>query len=178
MKHLYLIGGPMGVGKTSVGRALQQKLPNCAFLDGDWCWDMKPFYVTDETKAMVMDNICHLLSNFLRCSVYENIVFCWVMHRRDIVDEILSRLPLKDVQVHTLSLVCTPEVLAQRLQKDVDAGLRQPDVIDRSLAYLPMYEPMTTEKVDTTDLTVEQIASHLENRNEQDRSFSLTYREI
>ena len=138
MKHLYLIGGPMGVGKTSVGRALQQKLPNCAFLDGDWCWDMKPFYVTDETKAMVM-------------------------HRQDIVDEILSRLPLKNVQVHTLSLVCTPEALSQRLQKDVDAGLRQPDVIDRSLAYLPMYEPMTTEKVDTTDFTVEQIASHLEN---------------
>ena len=41
MKHLYLIGGPMGVGKTTVGRALQQRLPNCAFLDGDWCWDMK-----------------------------------------------------------------------------------------------------------------------------------------
>ena len=157
MKHLYLIGGPMGVGKTSVGRALQQLLPNCAFLDGDWCWDMKPFFVTDETKAMVMDNICHVLGNFLRCSAFDNVVFCWVMHQQAIVDEILSRLPLEGVQVHSISLVCSSEALTQRLQKDIEAGLRRPDVIDRSLSYLPLYENLDTQKVDTTGLSLEEI---------------------
>lgn len=34
MKTLYLIGGTMGVGKTSACRALQQLLPNSVFLDG------------------------------------------------------------------------------------------------------------------------------------------------
>ena len=157
MKHLYLIGGPMGVGKTSVGRALQQLLPNCAFLDGDWCWDMKPFFVTDETKAMVMDNICHVLGNFLRCSAFDNVVFCWVMHQQAIVNEILSRLPLEGEQVHSISLVCSSEALTQRLQKDIEAGLRRPDVIDRSLSYLPLYENLDTQKVDTTGLTIEEI---------------------
>lgn len=157
MKHLYLIGGPMGVGKTAVSRALQQRLPNCAFLDGDWCWDMKPFFVTDETKAMVMDNICHVLGNFLRCSAFDNVLFCWVMHQQSILDEILSRLPLENVQVHAFSLVCTPEALTQRLQKDIAAGLRQPDVIDRSLSYLPLYEWLNTQRVDTTGRTVEEI---------------------
>ena len=71
MKKLYLIGGPMGVGKTAVGQALKRMLPNSVFLDGDWCWDANPFQVTEETKAMVMDNICHLLNNFLRCTAYE-----------------------------------------------------------------------------------------------------------
>ena len=33
----------MGVGKTTVGQALKKQLANCAFLDGDWCWDMDPF---------------------------------------------------------------------------------------------------------------------------------------
>ena len=157
MKHLYLIGGPMGVGKTSVGRALQQLLPNCAFLDGDWCWDMKPLFVTDETKAMVMDNICHMLGNFLRCSAFDNVVFCWVMHQQGIMDEILSRLPLEGVQVHSISLVCSSEALTQRLQKDIEAGLRRPDVIDRSLSYLPLYENLDTQKVDTTGLRIEEI---------------------
>ena len=161
MKHLYLIGGPMGVGKTTVGRALQQMLPNCVFLDGDWCWDMKPFSVTDETKTLVMDNICHMLGNFLQCSVFENVVFCWVMHQQAIVEEILSRLPLQEVQVHTISLVCSPETLALRLQKDVDAGLRQADVIGRSLGYLPLYENLKTQKLDTTDLTAEEVAKKL-----------------
>ena len=47
MKTLYLIGGTMGVGKTSACRALQQLLPNSVFLDGDWCWNIHPFQVTE-----------------------------------------------------------------------------------------------------------------------------------
>ena len=76
MKHLYLIGGTMGVGKTTVCRILKKSLENSVFLDGDWCWDAHPFHVTDETKKMVTDNICHLLNNFLHCSAYEHIIFC------------------------------------------------------------------------------------------------------
>ena len=69
MKTLYMIGGTMGVGKTTVCQQLKQDLQNSVFIDGDWCWDASPFQVTDETKAMVIDNICHLLNNFLKCSV-------------------------------------------------------------------------------------------------------------
>ena len=76
MKHLYLIGGPMGVGKTTVCQQLKQTLPYSVFLDGDWCWDASPFQVTPETRAMVLDNICHLLNNFLACTAYQNVVFC------------------------------------------------------------------------------------------------------
>ena len=161
MKHLYLIGGTMGVGKTAVCRALQQRLPNCAFLDGDWCWDMKPFYITDETKAMVKDNICHVLGNFLRCSAFDNVVFCWVMHQQSILDEIVSRLPLRDVELHCISLTASRSALADRLRKDIDAGLRQPDVVGRSLDYLPLYEGLNTQKVDTTGLTIDEIIEKL-----------------
>ncbi|WP_277820723.1 hypothetical protein [Dubosiella muris] len=38
MKTLWLIGGPMGIGKTTVGQALKKKLDRAVFLDGDWCW--------------------------------------------------------------------------------------------------------------------------------------------
>ena len=84
MKTLYMIGGPMGVGKTTVSRELMHLLPRCAFLDGDWCWMMQPFTVTDETKEMVQQNIAALLNNFLRCSAFENVIFCWVMHGKRI----------------------------------------------------------------------------------------------
>ncbi|MBR4889408.1 MAG: AAA family ATPase, partial [Clostridia bacterium] len=63
-KTLYLIGGTMGVGKTTTCRQLQQKLPDCVFLDGDWCWDMHPFTVNAETKKMVVENIAFLLNQF------------------------------------------------------------------------------------------------------------------
>ena len=51
MKNIYLIGGTMGVGKTATCRILKNKLPNCVFLDGDWCWNMHPFQVMHEQAA-------------------------------------------------------------------------------------------------------------------------------
>lgn len=71
MKRLYLIGGTMGVGKTTVCQQLKKELPNSVFLDGDWCWDADPFQVTEETKTMVLQNICYLLNSFIHCTVYD-----------------------------------------------------------------------------------------------------------
>jgi len=163
MKTLYLIGGTMGVGKTTVCRELQGKLPNCVFLDGDWCWDMKPFVVNRGTKAMVMDNICHLLNNFLKCSHVENVVFCWVMHQQEILDEILSRLDTAGWDVKQISLVCTEQALRQRLEKDITQGLRSRDVLERSISRLTMYDILDTIKIDTSGKHPEQIADVLKN---------------
>lgn len=55
----------MGVGKTAICQNMKNKLDNCVFLDGDWCWDAHPFLVTEETKKMVTDNICFLLNQFI-----------------------------------------------------------------------------------------------------------------
>ena len=63
MKKLYLIGGTMGVGKTTTCQILKRKLDKSVFIDGDWCWDMHPFMVNEETKMLVLENICMLLNN-------------------------------------------------------------------------------------------------------------------
>ena len=160
-KTLYLIGGTMGVGKTATCQQLKRMLPNAVLLDGDWCWDADPFQVTEETKAMVMDNICHVLGNFLSCSAYENVILCWVMHEQAIIDEILSRLDTSECEVRAFSLVCTEEELRRRLGKDVADGTRQPDVVARSLSRLPLYDKLSTERVDTTGLAPAQVAADL-----------------
>ena len=129
MKTLYMIGGTMGVGKTTVCQQLKQDLPNSVFLDGDWCWDANPFQVTDETKAMVINNICYLLNNFLKCSAYENIIFCWVMHEQRIIDFILKKLDVQNCDVKSVSLVADEKTLCERLSKDVESGIRSEDVI-------------------------------------------------
>ena len=158
MKQLYLIGGPMGVGKTAACRCLSMQLEHSVFLDGDWCWMTHPFTVTDETKAMVMDTLAHLLGNFLRCSAIDHVVFGWVMHEQAIIDGLLARLPLRDVQVIAVSLVCTSDALAARIGRDVAAGLRTPDVLARSLSRLPLYDALNTARLDTTRLTPEETA--------------------
>ena len=164
MKTLYLIGGTMGVGKTTVCQQLKKELNNSVFLDGDWCWDSSPFQVTEETKAMVTDNICHLLNNFIRCSAYENIIFCWVMHEQSIIDSMLKRLYLGNINVKCISLVCDENTLRSRLGKDIEAGIRTPDVLDRSLARLDKHGSLNTVKIHTDGKTVTEIADEIIQR--------------
>lgn len=161
MKHLYLIGGTMGVGKTTTCQIMKRKLNNSVFLDGDWCWDMNPFIVNDETKRIVINNICFLLNNFIESSVYENIIFCWVMHEQYIIDDILSRLNTEKCNVHLISLICEKDSLKCRLQKDVNEKIRTEDVIDRSLSRLKYYELLSTEKVDVSKITPKEAAEYI-----------------
>ncbi|MPM97312.1 hypothetical protein SDC9_144485 [bioreactor metagenome] len=161
MKNIFLIGGTMGVGKTTTCQIIKNKLNNCVFLDGDWCWDMHPFQVTEETKQMVVKNICFLLNNFIKCSAYENIVFCWVMHEQSIIDDILSRLVTANCKIHLISLVCDEQALMARLKKDVDAGIRTEDVICRSVERLPLYEKLNTYKVNVSKINSEQAADFI-----------------
>lgn len=158
MKKLILIGGTMGVGKTTTCQILKHKLNNSVFLDGDWCWDMYPFQVTDETKKMVLENISFLLNSFIRCSAYENIIFCWVMHEQAIIDEVVGRLDLQGCTLYPISLVCDAEALQSRLQQDVNAGVREEEVISRSIARIPLYEKLNTIKVDVSKISPEEAA--------------------
>lgn len=161
MKKLYLIGGTMGAGKTTTCRIIKEQLDQCVFLDGDWCWDMHPFQVTEETKKMVMDNICFILNNFIHCSAYKHIVFCWVMHEQQIIDDILSRLDTSACQIHAISLICNKQALSNRLKKDVASGLRTLDVINRSVDRIPLYQNLDTLKVDVSDITAEEAATFI-----------------
>ncbi len=161
MKTLFLIGGTMGVGKTAVCKQIKYLLNNSVFLDGDWCWDANPFQVTEETKTMVVDNICYILNNFIHCSAYENIIFCWVMHQQDIINRLLEKLDTKQCEVKVISLICDEKTLKSRLRKDIDNGIRTADVIERSIERIPLYKELETIKIDTTSKSIDTIAKEI-----------------
>ncbi len=167
MKTLYLIGGTMGVGKTTVCKCMNRKLPDSVFLDGDWCWEADPFQVTDETKKMVMENICFLLNQFLQCSAYQNVVFCWVMHEQGIIDQILRNIDHSSCEVRVISLVCGEDSLRKRLTGDIQKGIRSPEIIEKSVARIELYSKLETEKLRTDDKTPEMIAEEILARHEQ-----------
>jgi len=128
---------------------------------------MHPFQVTEETKRMVMENICFLLNNFIRCSAYENIVFCWVMHQQSILDDLLSRLETANCRIYTISLVCGEQALRNRLRRDVNAGIREEDVIQRSIERLPFYDQLDTAKIDVSEIGPEEAANLIVSINQR-----------
>jgi hypothetical protein len=151
----------MGVGKTATCRELQKILPRNVFLDGDWCWDMHPFVVTDETKAMVNSNITHLLNSFLACSEFENVVFCWVLHEQHILDDLINALNLNGYTAHCFSLVSTEQALAERLNGDIAAGKRCSDITERSVARISLYDELGTVKIDVSTVSPADAARRI-----------------
>lgn len=152
MKHVYLIGGPMGIGKSTICNQLNQDLDHSVFLDGDWCWNMDPFIVNQDTKNMVLDNITHCLNNFIHTPGIENIIFCWVMHKQDIIDQIIQKLDTEGVDIHLISLICEKEELIKRMLID----RRDNQTIQKSLQYLELYKNLDTQKIDVTALDVQK----------------------
>lgn len=161
MKRLIFINGTMGVGKTSTCKELLGLLQPSVFLDGDWCWYMNPFCVTDETKHMVESNICFLLNSFLSCSEYENVIFCWVMHQETIMNSLLKKLNLTNVEVYKITLSVSKEALTQRLKRAIENGERTSDVLQRSLDRLPLYQKMNTIHIDISNISPVQAAKKI-----------------
>jgi len=153
----------MGVGKSATCRQLLDLLQPAAYLDGDWCWMMKPWTVNARTIAMAQENIVFVLRQHLEVREIETVVFGWVMHQQEIVTGLLDALPLDGVRVHVFSLICSPDALKKRIIADVSAGIRSEDVVQRSLERLPLYAPMPWPKIDVSQISAAAAADHIAN---------------
>ena len=101
---------------------------------------------------MVLDNITHCLNNFIHTPGIENIIFCWVMHKQDIIDKIIQKLDTEGVDIHLISLICEKEELIKRMLID----RRDNQTIRKSLQYLELYKDLDTQKIDVTTLDVQK----------------------
>ena len=140
MKNLIFVNGVMGAGKSAVSRELKKFLAPSFFLDGDWCWDMEPFEAGEAERALVMRNIAFLLNGYLSFEERGNVIFCWVMHRRAIVEDLLSRLDMRGVRFFLFTMSVSERELIRRLERDARAGLRDEGIVSRSLARLREFD--------------------------------------
>lgn len=159
--NLIFINGTMGAGKTTVSRALQKLMPPCVFADGDNFWDMNPFAVNGRSKEMVLSNIAASLAGFIESGLFENILFCWVMHEESIVKDLLSRIPAHKCRFFLFTLTCDEQALKARLSADIAAGRRSEGVTERSRERAAHYGGMLSYKIDTSRLSPEGAAGRI-----------------
>ena len=170
MKTLVFLNGPMGVGKSTVAALLQRKFDRCAYLDGDWCYRVHPFRVTNESKALVLSNIAYLLDGYLKSPDVDLVLFAWVMNQREIRDAVLSKMK-EAGKCLFVTLTASEEALIKRFAKDIAAGLRTQEGLNRALSYLPDYEAdfggiklITDEK--TPDELAEIVKAYISTHRE------------
>jgi hypothetical protein len=149
-----LIGGPPGVGKSAVASRLSEMLDECAWLDGDDVWRVRPFRVDADSVALAERNIADVLRNYL-LSGCPHVILTWVLHRREIIDRILEALDGVSFDVSSFTLVCDPGTLESRWRTSHPAEGR---------AALPLRRlrecmELNSVHIDTSALDVEQVAS-------------------
>ena len=152
-----IINGPMGVGKTSVGKCIAKKYPGTAFIDGDWCLDIHPFVGSHETKAMAVDNILHMIGNYKKCSACQMIVLVWLMDDQWVRERIENGIVGMKLEVRSVTLVCDQEELVYRWKNDHTCEWRTDEWLGVSLKSLPLFKRMEN-CIDTSEYSIEEIA--------------------
>ena len=152
-----VINGPMGVGKTTVGKRIAEKNPGTAFIDGDWCMDLHPFVGNRETREMAVDNILHMIGNYQKCSACRMVVLVWLMDDPQVVRRIAEGIAALGAGMRSVTLVCDRETLVSRWENDRGCEWRTEEWLEVSLKSLERFAAMENT-VDTAGLTPDRIA--------------------
>ena len=122
MKKLILISGSPCVGKTAVGMRLFERYDNSAYLDGDWCWCVHPFSVTDRRLRNGDRSMSFVLSNYLNSDFGHVFFASVVLTDPRIRGGILNGITAEQYSVIGFTLTCSEETLKKRHDKRGDKG--------------------------------------------------------
>ncbi len=155
--RVIIINGPMGVGKTTVGKYIAENYSGTAFIDGDWCFDLHPFVGNHETKTMAIDNILHMIDNYQKCSVCKMIVLVWLMDEQWVYQEIVDGISDMGLEAQSVVLTCDKNNLISRWENDKTCEWRTQEWLEVSLQSLLFFSSLKNS-IDTSGLTVDRTA--------------------
>ncbi|BCN30937.1 AAA family ATPase [Anaeromicropila herbilytica] len=154
--RVIILNGPMGVGKTTVGKAIANKYAGTAFIDGDWCLDIHPFIGNKETKTMAIDNIHHLINNYRTCSECKQIVLVWLMDEQWVYDSLVTGIRDMGMDMLEVTLWCDAEELKKRWVNDVICEWRTDEWLEISKKSLPYFKRQKMV-LDTSGINIAKI---------------------
>lgn len=159
MKKIIFVNGPMGIGKTSVSLKLTELINNAGIVHGDDCWDFSNIFVNDFEKGKVIKTIASRIDESFILANVNVVIVDWVMHEKLIINLILNNIKLTDYEYKIVTLISNEEQLINRLQNDIKRGKRNKGCIDKSLSYLKYYDVYDDILIDTSYLSVDEIAN-------------------
>jgi shikimate kinase len=154
--RLVLIGGPPGIGKSTVLRHVERAFERCACLDADDAWRVRPFEVTPETGPLFMRNVQEVLRGYLEAGV-PLVVLTWVLANPELIKRLLDGLDGRFEDVLILHLVASPEALADRCARDAE----RPRAIPYVLRKLEEIRALPYAKIDVTGLETRAVGARI-----------------
>lgn len=156
MAKLVLIGGPPGIGKSTVLKHVERAFERCASLDADDAWRVRPFEVTPETGPIFMGNVLGVLRGYLDAG-YPLVLLSWVLANPELIARLLSGLEGRYEELLILHLVASPEALAERCARDAE----RPRALPYVLRKLEEIQALPYAKIDVTGLETRAVAARV-----------------
>ncbi|MEG1013421.1 MAG: hypothetical protein RSI33_04160 [Clostridia bacterium] len=101
--------------------------------------------------------VCQSLKQKLPNAVFLDGDWCWDAN----IDTILSNLDSVNCNTKLIALTCDANTLKERLEKDIANGVRNREVLERSVARIPLYDKQNATKIDTNGRSVNEIADEI-----------------
>ena len=113
MAKLYVITGPSGVGKSTVTKALAERISKCAILEGDEIYHqvfgaVKPWLEGNHVKLM-WKNMIALARNYLDANI--DVILNYIISKNELENIISS---LKEFEIHFVCLMAQKETIVIR----------------------------------------------------------------
>lgn len=157
MSKLVLIGGPPGVGKTTVIGHLEHAFERCACLDADDAWRVHPRELVDERlRPIAVGNVVAVLRGYLEAG-FPLVLLTWVLADPKMIERILKGLDGLYGSALILHLVASREVLEDRFRRKRGGG----KLMDYALFKLSQIEALPYPKIDTSDLASEAVSERI-----------------
>ena len=155
MALLVLLGGPTGVGKSTVLKHLENRLPNSALLDADDVWRISEDLAVAGTRSTAISNVTGVVRGYLQAGC-EIAVLAWVFARAPLYEPVIDSLEPVVGVVRQLYLVASPDALRSRLASRGDL-----DRLEYSLTRLALIESLPYPRIDTTHLSPAEVADRI-----------------
>lgn len=86
-----------------------------------------------------------------------------ILYDNAIIKEITDALPMKKVKFYNISLIADEKTIVERLERDIEEGLRPLIVIPRSKERLKHFKNISSIHVDTKEKTKEEVLNEVLN---------------
>jgi len=147
MRRLILLGGPPGVGKSTLLELLTARLPKSAALDADDVWRVSDDMASDATRRFAISNVTSVMRGYFEGGC-ELGILAWVFARAELYQPVLDSL--SGVVDHSLLIhvVASPETLERRLVARGD-----PEKLPYARTRLELIRQLPFPRIDTSDLS-------------------------
>lgn len=153
MTKLVLLGGPTGVGKSTVMRLLEKRIPDAALLDADDVWRVSEELENEENRTIALSNVVAVMRGYFDAGCEVGIL-SWVFARSALYHPVIAGIEDMVDDIDQIYLISSEVELEQRLEERGDAGL-----YEYSKSRLKLISALPYPKIDTSHMTPEEVTT-------------------